>query len=237
MNLRLIVILFLAIISSCKKQAIEADIITIEGVVKDEASKEPIAGIVIKVDGIKSPSGMGIITDGKRKAAGRTSTDANGYYKITLTVFKEAERLEFYLNPANLKEGYVEDQQNINLSNINKSDKNKVDFTLSPTSVLKIKFKNANPVSDADFFHFSWLAKNGHGSPKGLIQKENCGSVTATEALTWTGKDVCGIFTAETFAEKYIYVYWSAKKSGIIKQYLDSVFVKRGMVNEFYLNY
>lgn len=229
-----IVFLSIAIIFSCKKENIES--ISVEGVVRDDASKQPLSGIFISIDGLKSPSGMGIITDGRRKAVGRTTTDANGYYKVKLKVFKEAERLEFYLNPGKLKDGYVDRQQDIYLSDLNRSGSNKIDFTLSPTALLKIKFKNANPVSDTDFFYFGWYAK-GNGWTKGIIQKESCGTVAASEALTWTGKDVCGTFTVETIAEQYTHVYWTVKKSGITKQYRDSAFVKRGIVNEFSLNY
>ena len=235
MQLRHILIIFslVLITFSCRKEDI--DTLTVEGMVRDDASKKPIAGISISIDGIKSPSGIGIITDGKRETVGKTKTDANGYYKAKLKVFNEAERLEFYLNPGKLKEGYVDQQQNISLSDI-KSGNNKLDFTLSPTTLLNIKFKNTSPVSDSDFFYFSWYA-NGNGWTKGIIQKDNCGTVTASEALTWTGKDVCGTFTVETIVEQYTHVYWTTKKSGVTKQYRDSVFVKRGIINEFPLNY
>lgn len=235
MQLRLIILLLLITVTfSCTKEGI--DTVTVEGVVRDDASKDPLVGIYISIDGIKSPSGMGIITDGKRETVGRTTTDANGYYKVKLKVFKEAERLEFYLNPGKIREGYVDRQQDIYLSSINKSGSNKVDLSLSPTALLKINFKNASPVSNSDFFYFGWYA-NGNGWTKGIIQKDNCGTVAASEALTWTGKDVCGNFTVETIAEQYSHVYWTVTKSGITKQYGDSVLVKRGIINQFSLNY
>ena len=235
MQLRLIIFLFLITATfSCTKE--DLDIIILEGVVRDDASKDPLAGIYISIDGIKSSTGMGIITNGRRKTVGQTTTDGNGYYKVKLKVFKDAENLEFYLNPGKLKEGFVDRQQVIYLSNINKSGSNKVDLTLSPTALLKIKFKNANPISDLDFFYFGWYA-NGNGWTKGVIQNENCGTVAASEALTWTGKNVCGNVTVETIAEKYTYVYWTVRKSGITKQYKDSVLVNRGIINEFSLNY
>lgn len=219
---------------SCRKEGINT--INVEGVVRDDASKKPIAEIFIAIDGIKSPSGMGIITDGKREAVGQARTDANGYYRVKLKVFKGAERLELYLNPGKMKDGYVERQQDVYISDIDKSGSNKLDFTLSPTAVLKIKFKNVNAVSDSDFFYFGWYA-NGNGWTKGVIQKENCGTIPVSEALTWTGKDVCGTYTIETIAELKTHVYWTVKKNGLTKQYRDSVFVKRGIENEFLLNY
>lgn len=223
------------IIFACEKGEL-TDTITVEGILRDDASKAPIAGIVISIDGIKSPSGMGIITDGRRKSAGRTTTDANGYFKVKLKIFKGAERLEFYLNPGKQKEGYVDRQENIYLSDINRNGNSKLNFTLSPTAVLRIKFKNISPVSDSDFFYFGWYAK-GNGWTRGILQKENCGTIAASEALTWTGKEVCGIFTLETIAEQKTFVYWTVKKSGLTNQYKDSVFIKRGEVNEFSLNY
>ncbi|HEY5236414.1 MAG TPA: carboxypeptidase-like regulatory domain-containing protein, partial [Rhabdochlamydiaceae bacterium] len=91
MQSRNIFLLFLSIviIFSCKKEDIET--ITVEGVVRDDASRAPLAGVFISIDRIKSPSGMGIITDGRRETVGRTTTNANGSYKVKLKVFKEAE--------------------------------------------------------------------------------------------------------------------------------------------------
>lgn len=235
MKPRYILILFLLMFLafSCRKEGIKT--FSVEGVVRDGASNLPLSGIIIYIDAIKSPTGMGIITDGNRENVGRVRTDANGYYKAKLKVFKSAESLEFYLNPGKPKEGYVERQQDVYLSELNKSGSNILNFTLSPTALLNINFKNVNPVSVADFFYFGWYAN--YGTSLGIVKKESCGSVVASEALTWTGKDVCGIFTVETIAEKYTHVYWTVKKNDITKQYSDSVFVKRGIINEFSLNY
>lgn len=140
------------------------------------------------------------------------------------------------MNPRKLKKGYVDIQRDINLSDLNRSGSNKINFTLSPTALLKIKFKNQYPVSDADFFYFGWYA-NGNGWAEGIVQQESCGSVVASDALTWTGVDVCGTFTIVTIVERYTEVYWTVIKSGITKQFSDSVFVKRDIINEFSLNY
>lgn len=64
-----ILFLTLTIIFSCKKENIET--ISVEGVVTDDASNQPLPGMFISIDGIKSPSGMGLITDGKRETVGR----------------------------------------------------------------------------------------------------------------------------------------------------------------------
>ena len=53
---------------SCEKE--EMNTITVEGFIRNEIIKEPLAGIAIEVDAIKSLSGMGITFDGKRKRAG-----------------------------------------------------------------------------------------------------------------------------------------------------------------------
>jgi len=76
----LFLLLILTLVNiSCEME--DMDIIIVEGYIKDDASNIPLAGITINIDAIKSPSGMGIITDGKRKKAGETvTTDANGYY-------------------------------------------------------------------------------------------------------------------------------------------------------------
>ncbi len=219
--------------SACEK---EIDIITIEGYIRDEASIEPIAGIQIFVDAIKSSSGMGIITNGRRENVGQGTTDSKGYYKIKLKVFKEAERLEFFINGGHIKEGYVYSQPDIYLSTLNTHGNNRLDFKLSPTTLLKIKFKNASPVSDSDLFNFSYYS-NGNGWVKGIVEKESCGTVAINEAANWVGKDVCGEYTVETIAEKVTQVSWTVTKNNVIMQYIDSVYVKRGVMNEFSINY
>lgn len=224
-------LLFLQI--SCKKDFRNFQVITIEGVVKDDASKQPLSGIFITIDAIKSPTSWEG-WDGRRETVGSVTTDANGYYKVKLRVFKGAERLEFYLNPGQLNKGYVESQRNIELSHLNGNGN--TDFTLSPIGILKIHFRNATPVSDLDFFYFDWFA-NGNGWTTGMIQKENCGTVASSEALTWTGKDVCGIFTVGTIAEKSTHVWWHVEKNGVIHDYQDTIFIKRGIINDFFLNY
>ncbi|RYE27557.1 MAG: hypothetical protein EOP42_19075 [Sphingobacteriaceae bacterium] len=179
---------------------------------------------------------MGIITDGKRETIGYTTTDKNGHYKIKLKIFRGAERLEFYINPIKTKQGYVESQQDIDISAINKSRSDNLNFTLSPTARLKINFKNATPFSDTDSFSFSWFAY-ANGWPEGIIQKENCGTVLDKESLIWIGKDVCGAFTIGTIAERYTQVYWNVRRNGIYKQYKDSIYVKRNVINQFSINY
>ena len=228
-------LLLVFIQTSCKKDLANFQIITIEGVVKEDASKQALNGIFITIDAIKSPSSWEG-WDGKRETVESVTTDANGYYKVKLKVFKDAERLEFYLNPAKLNKDYVDSQRDVQLSTLNVNGNNKQDFTLSPIGILKIHFKNSTPVSATDFFYFGWYA-NGNGWPSGIIQKENCGTVPASQALTWTGKDVCGIFTVGTIAEQFTHVWWHVNKNGVIHDYQDSIFVSRVIVNDFQLNY
>jgi len=219
---------------SCEKQ--EMDIMIVEGYIKDDATKLPVAGITIHIDAIKSPSGMGIITDGKRKKAGETVTDANGHYKVKLRVFEEAEMLEFWLNRGGTKKAFEDAQRVAYLSDLNKDGHNRIDFDLTPLALLKINFRNVDPISNADFFYFGWYTTNSGGS-WGSVNEENCGSVIPSEARIWTGMDVCGSTTVRTAAEKSTSVYWTVKKNNITKEYNESVFVKRGVLNEFTISY
>ena len=91
----------------------DMDIIIVEGYIKDDASNIPLTGITLNIDAIKSPSGMGIITDGKRKKVGQTVTDANGHYKVKLKLFKEAESIEFWLNRGGANGAYDDSQRDI----------------------------------------------------------------------------------------------------------------------------
>ncbi len=238
MQIRHYATLFLLIVVfiSCSKEPTET--ITIEGTVQDEVSQQPLSNIYIIIDGIKSAtSGFGgIIGNGERKNVGNVTTDVNGHFTVKLKVFKGADRLNFYLNPEHINKGCTENQEDLYLSNIT-SNGNFVNFKLSPTSQLKVSFKNANPVSDADFFYFTYAVFFGKGGAAGIIKEENCGTIKHDEAITWTGKDVCGIFTIETLAERYTHISWLVKKNGITKQYYDSVYVKRAAVSQFSINY
>jgi hypothetical protein len=225
--------LSIAIFSGCKKD--NSDRMLIQGVVRDEASFQPVPGITISIDAIKSSSGWGILADGRRETIGEATTDANGYYKVKLNVFPEAERLEFYLN-YNSKEGYVCKQEGVYLSNLNRNGSSTVDFTLDPTAFLKIKFRNTTPVSDRDSFYFRW-DWNSTGWPNTAIQKENCGTVLPDDGLWWIGKDVCGTYTVGTIAEKKTFLSWTVKKSGSTQYYRDSIYIQRGILNQYILNY
>ena len=216
---------------SCEKE----DKFIIEGVIRDAASDRPLEGISLKVDAIRSSSGWGILTDGRRETVASASTDANGYYRIKIKVFKLAESLEFYLNP-DISQNHVSTMKDIMLSAINIRETNTMNFKLSPLSILKINFKNTAPVADDDFFSFGWY-DNGTGWSKGVIGRLNCGTVQVNEAANWIGKDVCGSYNVNTVAEDYTHVYWTVKKNGLTTTYNDSIFVKVDMINEFTINY
>ncbi|MGI8634563.1 MAG: hypothetical protein ACR2KZ_04085, partial [Segetibacter sp.] len=231
-KMKFIILLFsLTFFSSSCEKGIE--MMTIEGFIKDRASLEPIAGIEIFVVAQEAPLRMGIF-GGRNENVGQGTTDSKGYYKIMLTVFKEAANLELFINGANLKEGYVSIQPNISLSSLNRSGTNSLNYTLSPTAQFKIKYKNKNPIDDKDFFYFSYQP---NGGTKGVLTDENCGTVIQSEAGIWTGKDVCGAKTFEAIAEKNIFINWTVKKNNVTRYYSDSIYVKRGVINEFHLNY
>jgi hypothetical protein len=210
LNLKLLlaIVAFAFINSSCEK---EVETVIIEGFIKDYNSLEPIAGIQIFVDAIQS--GMGLL-DGRRESVGKGTTNMEGYYQIKLRIFKEAENIELFINAANSNGGYVSIQPNISLTSINRSGNNTLNFLLNSTALLKIKFKNLNPVGDSDLFHFSWYS-NGAGTTKGILQKENCGTVVQNEAASWIGKDVCGQFTIDAIAENATYIYWTVRKNNV----------------------
>src|SRR5690606_26562537 len=91
-----LLISFALIFCSCVKENI--DIFIIEGYITDSISHQPIGGVPIRVDAIKSPSGMGIVSGGNRETVGQATTDKKGYYKAKLKVFKGAQRLQIFLN-------------------------------------------------------------------------------------------------------------------------------------------
>jgi hypothetical protein len=232
----LVLLFFSAVIFSCKKE--DGEKISLEGIVTDDISHQPIAGIEILADAIKSSTGWGILSDGKRASADRAVTDQNGHYKLTAKIFEGAERLEFQISETNMNRSYTYASEDLYLSNVNRSGNNKVDFELSPIARLKINFKNATPVSDSDFFYFGWYPVGGSGTViGGSTQKEDCGTIPPSAAITWTGKDVCGAFTVQTLAGRYTRVYWTVKKGGVTTNFHDSVFINRGVLNQFSINY
>jgi len=211
------------LISSCSKEP--TDTIIIEGIVRDDLTLKSIRGVSV------SASAVSAVGFGRNEEVGRTITDADGHYRLQLKIFKEAERLDFDINGGNLTDGYTYIQESIYTP---LPDHHLLDFRLNPTALLKIKFKNATPVSNSDFFYFGW---DGTGWTKGIVNKEYCGSIMPSQASTWTGKDVCGIYTIERIAERTTLIYWSVTKNNIITNYRDTVYVRRGIVNEFSLNY
>ncbi|MBX0334457.1 carboxypeptidase-like regulatory domain-containing protein [Pontibacter sp. HSC-14F20] len=233
-NYPVLLLSLLIMFSSCEKEDI--DIFIIEGQIRDDLSNQPIEGVHISVDAIKSPSGMGIITDGKRKRVGEATTDKNGYYKARLKVFQEAQLLEISINENNKKEGYTDGYIDASLSTLNKGGSTNFSHTLSPTATLKIKFVNASPQTDADKFMLNWC-NCGQGLTKGIIKRESCGTVQESEGGQWIGKNVCGVYTIEAVAGRKSDFSWYVTKNNETKLYLDSVFVERSVLNEFLINY
>ncbi|MBX3242215.1 MAG: carboxypeptidase regulatory-like domain-containing protein [Chitinophagaceae bacterium] len=220
----------LLLLCSCEKLA--GNRIIIEGVVRDAASGAPVPGVRISVDAIKPSSGWGIITDGRREGVAAAITDNEGYYNVSFKVFHGAQYLDFFLSPAD-PNAYTS-----NLETMHEIPRGETlrDFEISPIGLLKISFKNVNPVSDDDFFYFNWF-NNGKGWVNGQAVRENCGTIQVSDAVTWKGKDVCGVWTVQTIAESTTRISWTVEKNGIRKEYRDSIFVKRDKTAEYVLNY
>lgn len=226
---------FFVVFSSCKRE--DVDIFTIEGYITDDISNQPIEGVLVRVDAIKSSSGMGIITDGKRKTVGEATTDGNGYYKLKLKVFVEAQRLEIFINEYYQGQGYTDGKLGASLSTLNKGGNNTINHALSPTALLKIKFVNTSPQSDTDKFSLFWFNGGPYGTTKGILNTEICGTVKESEGGQWIGQDACGIYTIEAVAGRKSDLSWYVTKNNEPKMFLDSVFVERGVVNDFLINY
>lgn len=232
------VLSFLALSFSCELADTDTVLLPVEGIISDHISGEPVAGLTLNIDAIKSPSGMGIITDGSRVTAAQTTTDSKGYYKAKLKIFEGAETLEFILNSGHEKAGYVETKHTFDFPDLNGSG-NKIDFTMSPTALLLLKIKNTQPASDSDYFGLGWhdrITEWSRGWTRGILEKENCGTVTEN-GLIWIGKDVCANYVVEAIAGDYIFIYWTVKKDGVTNEYKDSTYVERGIMNEYILNY
>lgn len=219
--------------TSCEKE--EKDTMTVEGFVLDQITKEPVAGVAIEVDAIKPPTGMGIITDGKRKRAATAITDINGFYHCKLKLFEEAERCEFKLNVNQVKNYATERTKDFYLKDLSRGTVNTLDFELIPITLLKISFNNDRPISDNDFFYFNFYSETSIGGK--IVESQTCGSVIETEAGTWRGKDVCGTTTVETEADRYTYIYWTVEKNNLRNSYRDSTYCERGKVSEFIIKY
>lgn len=233
-NYLILLMSLLILLSSCDREDI--DIFTIEGKIIDDVSLQPIEGVQIRVDAIKSPSGMGIITDGRRETVGVATTDRNGYYKAKLKIFQGAQYLEIFVNENNKKEGYTTGYIDASLSNLNKGVNTTFNHAISPTAILKIKFVNTSPQTESDKFILNWC-NCGQGLTKGVLNRESCGTVKESEGGQWIGKDVCGVYTIEAVAGRKSDFSWYVTKNNETKLFLDSVYVERGVINEFLINY
>ena len=215
---------------NCKKKEATKTII-VEGIIKDNISNAPVAGIGISIDAIKSPTSMGMSISGRRENIEKLETDINGYYYAKLKVFQDAETLEFNFNrfPHVPAIGYESMSRYLEIVNLKPSASNNIDFLISPITILKIKFENMIPQSDSD--RFSCII------PGNLIDIENCGSVNPTEALNWAGANVCGTYNCETYAEKITKVFWSYRENSISYNRIDSILTKRNIINVIQLEY
>jgi hypothetical protein len=222
---------------SCKK-AEKGYKMVIEGFVREDISNQPIDNVYIFVDAIKSSTGMGDFISGNRENAGQAKTDSKGYYRLSLIVFEGAERLEFRINENRSREGFVATGKDFKLSDLNRNKTTTLDFNLQATEILKIHIKNTIPFSASDYFYVRQGNKEFNiGYPRGLIKKENCGTVQPTDALTYIGKDVCATHTYETLANRFTYIDWRVIKNGKTIDLQDSILVIKGKVNEFSINY
>jgi hypothetical protein len=228
----------LALSFACELRDQDPELITVYGSISDQLTGEAIASVPINIDAIKSASSMGIITDGRRVTAGQITTDLKGNYKATLRTFEGAETLEFMINSSHEKVGYTETKHFIGISDLH-NQSNQLDFTLSPTALLRFKIRNADPVADTDYFTLWWhdrIIEWPRGWTRDIVEKENCG-IVKENGLTWIGKDVCAIYTLEAIAEDYVFFYWTVKEDEVTNEYKDSIYMKRGVVKEYSLNY
>jgi hypothetical protein len=234
-NYLILLLSLLVVFSSCEKE--DVDVFIIEGQITDDITNQPIDGVQISIDAIKSSSGMGIITDGKRKAVGKATTDRNGYYKAKLKVFNEAQRLELFINEGYQRQGYTDGKLGASLSALNKGGNTTFNHALSPTAILKIKFVNTSPQTDTDRFILNWWNGGPYGTTRGILNTESCGTVKESEGGQWIGQDACGVYTIEAVAGRKSDFSWYVTKNNETKLFLDSVFVERGVVNDFLINY
>jgi hypothetical protein len=211
------------LLTGCIKEWQKKNVI-IEGYIIDGVSLSKIDGVLVFVSAI-STAGWG-----SNEFIGSAMSDANGYYKLKLKIPEGTDRLDLDVNGGSYRKGYTDAGKSLYPPDIVSTA---IDFKLYPTGILKIKFKNASPVNDKDFFYFGSDKTAGQG----VISKEVCGTVLPTDAYTWIGKDVCGAQTIEKIGERFVWVYWSVTKNNIIKNFLDSIYVKRDVINEFNINY
>lgn len=231
-KLHLISLLLLILLTgSCERH--DVDIFTIEGYVTDELN-QPVAGIAIGVDAVKTPSGMGFITDGKRKSAGNATTLQNGYYSAKLKVFKDADRLEVALNE-NMRDGYTYWTESAYLSTLNSKGKNTLNYTLNASAILRIRFVNTSPASDDDSFKLYYFGIET-GKPH-TRKKESCGTVQENDNFLWVGKDVCGIYTFEAVVGDEAPIVWYVTRNGETKEFRAKILIERGVVNEYLIQY
>ena len=216
---------------SCEKE--DTNRMRLKGRISDAYTNKPLSNVKISIDAIKSSSGMGIITGGKRMRIANFVTNENGDYDVKLKVFDGAENFYFYINAGSEKAGYVYIEDYIAISEIKNS---KVDFSLNPTALLKINYKSINPFDEKDSFTFHWNSLS-EGFARGIVTEDYCGTVRQGTNYYWIGKDVCGSRLIETIAEVSVRIGWKGNKNGVDFNNEGKVIAKIGVITEFNIFY
>ena len=205
---------------------------TITGTVTDKENNQPVAGVPISVDAIEPLGTPGF--GGIRKHEGQGITDANGHYSINVGIFKGVQSLQLFVNQGNGNTGYWFSNSTVNIADLNPSKSNNKDFTLVPLAILNVNYKNITRYSDSDLFRF-YVFSNPSGE---VVNRTYCGSIHEDSLdASWTGKDVCGTNSLMEAADHEAIITWDVYRKGVHNSFEDSVFVKRGVVTNFDINY
>ncbi|KAA3438234.1 hypothetical protein [Rufibacter hautae] len=217
---------------SCLQEEEDKDRFTVEGFIKDDVNHQPVPEVDILVMAM-TPGGL---FGGSQESVGTGKTDARGYYNIKIKANEGAERLDFHVNGDYSFQEYAYMTRSLYTKDLNRSRSNHYDLPISPATLLKIKFKNTHPYSDAVLFYFGHTS-TGNGAPLPKAETVNCGTVLMTEAGTYIGKDVCGVHTSWTLADRNTTIYWTVRKNGVYTQKSEKVLAQRGKAYEFTIEY
>jgi hypothetical protein len=219
---------FSVFVTACKQtESGQNQYYVISGYVKDRIDQRPVPQTQIYAESV-----IPTIFGASGSLVASSVTNGDGYYTARVNPIEKATSYRLFFS----KKNYAEGQNSAIVADLKFNQNNILpDLLLTPTTILKIHFKNISPSNENDFFYFGFYSEGTWG---GYIKgDESCGSINASEARTWRGKDVCGITTTEVAAEQSTHVYWTVEKNGIRKEYSGVIFCKCDVVSDYYINY
>lgn len=208
--------LFVFIFSACRKNNELS--ITIEGTVLNSGDQSYAAGVTVKVK--FQEIGSGTVSTAYQTIAS-TTTDANGFYRVTFDKPAAAEYKFELSSPRHFASEFTESADNISATQTNTRN-----FQIDPLSWFAVHLKNVNPVTTQDMIIFQ---NNSESNP--------CSTCCNNVAQSFTGMNTDTVLVCKRKGGTRIKFSWIVQKGSSNQTYSDSVLVAPYDTSFYQLNY